>query len=79
MDFETWDLIRRNKVEVLDNALRMMENCDDLSEAKRVITTIRDLYVIVLPPMGLDKSKVEDALSPAEIRRRVNSAWEPEY
>jgi hypothetical protein len=75
MDFETWDLIRRNKVEVLDRALRMMENCDDLVEAKRVITTIRDLYEIVLPPMGLDKSKVEDALSPAEIRRRANSAW----
>jgi hypothetical protein len=79
MDFETWDLMRRNKVEVLDNALRMMENCDDLSEAKRVITTIRDLYEIVLPPMGLDKSKVEDALSPVEIRRRTNSAWEPGY
>lgn len=79
MDFETWDLIRRNKVEVLDRALRMMGNCDDLSEAKRVITTIRDLYEILLPPMGLKKSPYTENLSPAEMRRRANSAWEPGY
>lgn len=79
MDFETWDLIRRNKVEVLDRALRMMENCDDLVEAKRVITTMRDLYGILLPPMGLKKSADTGGASPAEMRRRANSAWEPGY
>ena len=79
MDFETWDLMRRNKVEMLDRALRMIDNCDDIEEARRVITTIRDLHAILLPPMGLDKPKVEETLSPADMRRRANSAWEPGY
>lgn len=76
MDFETWDLIRRNKVEVLDRALRMMENCSDLSEAKRVITTIRDLYEILLPPMGLKKSADTVEASPAKMRRMANAPWD---
>lgn len=79
MDIETWDLIRRNKVEILDRALRMLDNCDDLVEAKRVITTIRDLHEILLPPMGLKKSAGTDDVSPASIRRRRNDAWEPGY
>jgi hypothetical protein len=77
MDVETWDLIRRNKVEILDRALRMLDNCDDLVEAKRVITTMRDLHDILLPPMGLKKSA--DDVSPASIRRRRNDAWETGY
>lgn len=76
MDFETWDLIRRNRVEVLDRALRMMENCSDLSEAKRVVTTIRDLYEILLPPMGLKKSANTVEASPAKIRRMANAPWD---
>jgi hypothetical protein len=79
MDIETWDLIRRNKVEILDRALRMLDNCDDLVEAKRVITTMRDLHGILLPPMGLKKSADTVEASPAKMRRMANAPWESGY
>jgi len=77
MDLETWEYMKREQIAVLTMAAMMVERSKDLEQAGRHVRGLLQICEAQIPPMGLKKSA--DNLSPAEIRRRTNSSWEPGY
>jgi hypothetical protein len=75
MDFDTWKKEHDAKVAVLAEALNLMEKCEDVAQAKSALKMLHVCYSLQSYPYCLKKSRGTGDLSPAEIRRRVNSAW----
>jgi hypothetical protein len=79
MDLETWEYMKREQIAALTMAAMMVERSKDLEQAGRHVRGLLQICEAQIPPMGLKKSADTDNLSPAEVRRRANSSWEPGY
>lgn len=76
MDFETWEVAHRAKIEILEMSLRTVERSKDLADAVRQLKLMKDIYAAQVAPMGLKKSRGADDVSPAGIRKHANAPWD---